>query len=814
MKNYYILILLLISSNWLNAQISLSGTVIDQNNEIVVGANVVIKELNLGKATNSKGEFSFKNLRAGNYSVTVTFVGMTTHREKVKVDSNRKLEIILETSAFLTDEITVTATRASSKTPVAYTNITKEEINTRNLGQDIPILMELTPSYVSTSDGGNGVGYTNMRIRGSDNTRINVTMNGIPMNDAESHGVWWVNMPDLASSLEDIQIQRGVGTSTNGAGAFGASINLRTNAINKDPYAELNGTYGSFNTQKYNLKAGSGLLVGKFTIDARASKIHTDGFIDRAKVDLQSVFLSGSYYGDNNSVIFNYIDGKENTYQAWNGVPKNYLSNNNLRTYNNYTYKNEIDNYHQTHYQLFYNQKISENWNSDIAGFYVRGSGYYEQFKNGYYEDGEDLDEYGIIVTDEAGNKIEKSALVRQKWLDNHFYGGVFNFTYNKESTNIVIGGGLNKYEGDHFGKVLWVKEAPVQDIDPLHEYYRNSATKTDCNFYSKVNQQIDDHFNIYLDLQYRRINYKFQGLTDEGNPIPESDSHNFILPKAGINYSINDNSSVFFSFAKGAKEPNRGDYTENPIDQVPLAEYMNDLEAGYKFSGSNLILEANAYYMQYTNQLISTGKLNDVGNYIRTNVPDSYRAGIELAAAWKISSMLRWNANISYSQSIIKEYTEYIDDWDNWTQIPETFTNTKMAFAPDVVAASNFTITPLKGLSFNIISKYVGEQFIDNTENNLRKLDAYFVNNFKAEYKFNIALFEEVAITAIVNNIFDQKYETNAWAYKYKSGDGSYDGSFGDKYSTKSDKPGYYDMAGYFPQAGINFLLGLRLKI
>ena len=724
-------------------------------------------------------------------------------QEKQKLDS---LDVAMKQLQL--EEVVITGTRASEKTPIAYTNITKKEINDRNLGQDIPILMELTPSFVSTSDGGTGVGYTNMRIRGSDNTRINVTMNGIPMNDAESHGVWWVNMPDLASSLEDIQVQRGVGTSTNGAGAFGASINLRTNTLNKNPYAEVNGTYGSFNTQKYNLKGGSGLLAGKFAVDARASKIHTDGFIDRATVDLQSFFASASYYGEGNSVIFNYIDGKERTYQAWNGVPKSYLGVDSLRTYNNYTYENEVDDYHQTHFQLFYNQKINDNWNSEIAGFYVKGSGYYEQYKSG-----QKLASYGLDLVDGSGNPLAKSDLVRQKWLDNDFYGGVFNLTYDNQNTNLVIGGGVNQYKGDHFGKVLWVKDAQPQTQSTKPEYYRNTATKNDYNLYTKINQQITEKLNVYADMQYRKIEYKFIGLNDKGEDLPSSDTHNFFLPKAGVTYSITDNSSVFISYARGAKEPNRNDYTENPTSQIPTAEYLNDFEAGYKLSSSSLVFETNLYYMQYDDQLIATGKLNDVGNAIRVNVPESYRAGIELSGGWKISEVFRWDANIAFSKNEIKEYTEYIDDWDTWSQHQKTYKNTTMAFSPDIVASSSFTITPLKGLSFSLIEKHVGSQYIDNTEDELRMLDAYAVTNIKAEYKFKLAFFEEIAVTALINNIFNAKYESNAWIYKYKSGDGSSDGSFGDIYSTDRGN-GYYDMAGYFPQAGTNFLIGLRLKI
>lgn len=809
-KIYFILLALIFASpNIAFSQNILSGVVVDKENKPIDGANVLIKELNKGQATNSYGKFQFDDLKSREYTLVVSFIGYKTYNKKIELNTTQNILVELKRSSILSKEIVITATRASRKTPIAYTNISKSEINKNNLAQDIPILLELTPSYTSTSDGGTGVGYTNMRIRGSDNTRINVTMNGIPMNDAESHGVWWVNMPDLASSLEDIQIQRGVGTSTNGAGSFGASINLRTNSLKENPYGEAQVSYGSFNTQKYNVKAGTGLLADKFTLDARVSKIKTDGYIDRAKADLQSIFLTSSYYGNKNSVIFNYINGSEKTYQAWNGVPKKYLDIDSLRTYNKYTYKNEIDNYNQTHYQLFYKQNISDNWNSEVAGFYVRGKGYYEQYK-----EKEKLENgYGLTLRDDKGNIIEKSDLVRQKWLDNNFYGTIFNISYNDGKTNFVTGGGLNKYSGFHYGKVLWVKNAKPQNFSNT-EYYRNKAEKTDFNIYSKINRQIHKKINLYVDLQYRQIEYKFQGLTDVGKTIPSIDKLNFFLPKTGINYTPTKNSTIFFSYARGAKEPNRNDYTENVRSQIPEPEYLNDFEAGYKISFSSIAFEANAYYMQYKNQLIATGKLNDVGNTIRTNVSNSYRSGLELVGGWKISSIFRWDANMSYSKNIIQKYTEYIDDWDTGKQIPANYNNTVIAFSPDIIASSNFTITPLKGLSFGVISKYISDQYIDNTQSEKRKLNSYMFSNLRAEYNFSLKSIENIALTLMLNNIFDAKYETNAWVYKYKSGDGSYDGSFGDIYSTKSDKAGYYDMAGYFPQAGINFLLGVNIKI
>jgi iron complex outermembrane receptor protein len=644
-----------------------------------------------------------------------------------------------------------------------------------------------------------------MRIRGADNTRINVTMNGIPVNDSESHGVWWVNMPDLASSIEDIQIQRGVGSSTNGAGAFGATINLRTNQLNSQAYAEANTSFGSFNTQKYNLKAGSGLIADRFTIDARGSIIKTDGYIDRAKADLKSIFLTSSYYGDNNSIIFNYINGKENTYQAWNGVPLSYLDDDEKRTFNSYTYENEVDDYNQVHYQLFYNHQLGNNFKMELASFLVRGQGFYEQYK-----EGEDLDDYGLKLKDVDGNDLISSDLIRQKWLDNYFYGAVYNFTYSHQNGDFILGGGWNKYDGDHFGKVLKVIDASPSTLNPKHEYYRNNAQKEDFNIYLKMDQMIGNYVNLYADVQYRNIDYNFEGLDEFGNPAPGSDSHNFFLPKAGLSFLPNDANTIYFSYARGAREPNRTDYVDNPVNKEPKAEYLNDFEGGYKLQTGDLALEVNLFYMHYQDQLIATGKLNDVGNAIRVNVDDSYRAGVEFAFAWRINEYVKWDGNLAYSKSNISNYTEYFDDWDNWTQIAVDYQNTAMAFSPEIISASNITVTPFDNFNVGLISKYVGEQYIDNTQSNLRKLDDYFLNNIKMQYDFSFGPFEKVTLSALVNNIFNLRYTSNAWVYKYKSDGGSY----GDIYSTPSDNPNYYDMAGYFPQAGTNFLLGLSLKL
>jgi iron complex outermembrane receptor protein len=715
-------------------------------------------------------------------------------------------------------EVEILSTRATAKTPVAYSNVDRQTIETFNFGQDIPLLLTLTPSVIATSDAGTGIGYTGFRIRGTDANRINVTANGIPLNDSESHGVFWVNMPDFASSLQDLQIQRGVGTSTNGAGAFGASINMKTGNIPLESYGEVNGSYGSFNTAKATLKAGTGIINNHWAFDARLSSITSDGFIDRAGVDLKSYFAQGAYFNENTWLKFVTFGGKETTYHAWDGVPDYILSNRRMegnRTYNpcGYMgdddngnplyYHNQTDNYDQKHYQLILLQKLNPFLNLNVSLHYTKGSGYYEEYKTG-----RTLKEYGLTV-EEEGIRIKKSDLIRQKQLDNDFGGLVFSLDYNKDRWNLSLGGGANQYDGDHFGKVLWVKEQ-LGDTD--HEYYRSNGKKADANLYLKGIYQITSGLNIYGDAQYRYIDYQIKGANDTWDwntgAMQRLDIHqsfHFFNPKAGLFYQINPRSQVYGSLAVAHREPNRNNYTEAGVNEIPRAERLFDYEAGYKFNDRIFTAGANLYYMDYKDQLVLNGKVNEIGEPLTSNVPDSYRLGIELLAGVRISESLQWNGNMTLSQNRIKNYSEYVtvysgEDWEaEAEQAVDYYGTTPVSFSPDMVANSLFSFQ--KG-AFNagLQSVYAGKQYLDNTGRDDRSIDSYCVNNLRLGYRLHVKGVKECAINLLINNFFNEEYETNGWvgACYYRNTGGSLDA-----YTDKS----------YFPQAGTHVLANIVLK-
>ncbi|MBC8464057.1 MAG: TonB-dependent receptor plug domain-containing protein, partial [Bacteroidetes bacterium] len=495
------------------------------------------------------------------------------------------------------DEVNVNALRANEKTPMTFTNLNKVEIEEQNLGQDLPYLLSTTPSVVTTSDAGAGVGYTGFRVRGSDATRINVTVNGIPLNDSESQGVWWVNMPDFSSSIDNIQIQRGVGSSTNGASAFGATINLKTDGLNSKAYAVTNNTVGSFNTRKNNIEFGTGLLNGKFTLDGRLSRISSDGYIDRSTSDLKSFYLSGGYYGTDEVLKAIVFSGKERTYQAWYGVPLSYLVDDSLRTFNPYTYENEVDNYGQTHYQLHYSKQLDALSNYNVALHYTKGAGYYEQFK-----EGEAFASYGLDDVIVGNDTVTETDLIRRKWLDNDFYGTVFSYYKSVDNLNMTFGGAWNTYTGRHYGEVRWAEFASNGELG--HIYYDNNATKEDFNVYGKFQYQHDNKTSLYADIQKRMIDYTFVGLDETGIPTEQTVNYDFLNPKFGVNYQIADNKSAYASFAVANKEPNRNDFVESSPNSRPEHETLYDTEVGYKLVGDNFRLGVNAYHMVYENQL------------------------------------------------------------------------------------------------------------------------------------------------------------------------------------------------------------------
>ena len=698
------------------------------------------------------------------------------------------------------NEVNVNALRAGAKTPVSFTNINKDEINKGNLGQDLPYIISMTPSVVTTSDAGAGIGYTGFRIRGSDPTRINVTINGIPLNDSESQGVWWVNMPDFSSSIDNIQIQRGVGTSTNGASSFGASVNLQTNDIKTKAYAITSNTIGSFNTLKNNIEFGTGLLNNKFTFDGRVSKISSDGYIDRATSDLKSIYLEGTYLGNKSVLKALVFSGQELTYQAWNGVPLNYLDSN--RTYNSYTYDNEVDNYQQTHYQLHYSKQISESTKLKLATHYTHGEGYYEQEKlNQAFSD------YGLENIILSQDTIKSTDLIRRKWLNNDF-GGI-TFSINKEIKNIdlILGGSYNKYSGQHYGNIVWAEYSSNGAKDYL--YYWNKAEKYDQNIYLKTNYKYSENTNLYVDLQRRIVDYTFEGKEEDGSLAEQNVVFDFYNPKIGLFHNLEQNQSLYASFAVANKEPNRNDYVESTITSRPAHETLYDTEIGYKYFGKKLNFALNIYQMNYKNQLVLTGQINDVGANTRVNIDDSYRKGVEVEANYILNNKITWSGNITFSENKIIKHTAYVDSWDTGSQETIDYENTDIAFSPKIIWSSIINFKMDERTDIDFISKYVGEQFIDNTSSDERMLNDYLVNNIRISYKWENKLFNSAKLTFQVNNLFDLEYVSNAWVYRFVS-DG-YDPRGSDPYVNIDSQRGF-NMTGYFPEATRNYLLGLTI--
>jgi iron complex outermembrane receptor protein len=795
MKNLILSLAFCLASFAALAQESLSGKVLDaQSNEPLVGASVWIQKLGKGAVTNEIGEFTLGNLPTGEINLKVSYLGFEAFEQAVSLPYSGELLIKLQSRDLLTEEFIVSATRASESTPTTFSTVTKEEIAKRNLGQDIPILLNFTPSVVTHSDAGAGVGYTGLRIRGTDQTRINATVNGIPLNDAESHGVFWVNMPDFASSVENIQIQRGVGTSTNGAATFGASLNFQTDTRRDEAYAEVQSGFGSFNTLRNTVKAGTGLLNNRFAVDARLSKITSDGYVDRAFSDLKSFFVSGGYYGENSVIKLNIFSGAEQTYQSWRGLPESKLETD--RTDNYYTYDNETDNYQQDHFQLIYTGKVGTNWKTNLALHYTYGRGYYEQ-----YRADDDFASYGLPDVVIGEETISSTDIIRRRWLDNDFFGfvGSVNYISNDGKWDVILGGGANRYDGDHFGEIIWARVAGATNI--RDRYYDNNAVKDDRNIYAKATYEVSPGLNLFGDLQVRGIDYSFFGINDDQRIVDGQESYTFFNPKFGFSYEKL-GKTWYASYAVANREPTRSDFTDNPITEVPRPERLNNIEAGIRAKAGRFSYNANFYYMDYKDQLILTGQINDVGAYIRENVANSYRAGIELDGAYQLSKKWVLGGNIAFSQNKIAEFTEYIDDYSvaDFVQEAITYENTDIAFSPNTVASAIIEYKPVQNLSINWLSKYVGQQFLDNTSNDARSLDAFFTNDLRISYKMQPRFFKSLELNLLINNIFNEMYEPNGYTFSYfVPGETS-----GRELITENF---------YYPQAGTNFLMGVVMK-
>lgn len=700
------------------------------------------------------------------------------------------------------DEVVVTAVRAVKGTPVAYSNLSKEELKQKNDGQGIPYLISLSPSVIMTSDAGTGIGYAGFRIRGTDANRINITFNGVPVNDSESHGVFWANMADIASSVESIQIQRGAGTSTNGAGAFGATVAMAGEKPSPSPSAEYSISAGSFGTVKHTAKGGTGLLYDHFAFDARYSHIRSDGYIDRARARMSSYFASAAFYGGSTVIKFQAFGNSETTYQAWTGVPSDRLETD--RTYNPCGayeedgvvkfYPNQTDNYWQHHYHLSFGQQLGKRWNTNLTLHYTDGNGYYEDYKAGAKYAAYRLPN----ATDADGNEIKKTDLVRRKWLDNDFYGAIYTLSFGGQRLQTTLGAAANRYAGDHFGRVMWVKRAASLP-QPDYEYYRNKGEKTDYNGYVKANYRFGGSFNGYADLQYRGIDYTIRGSNEKGPaPLDVNKHWDFFNPKVGLNFQKGPH-NAFASFSVANREPNRDNYTEAGPDERPVSEQLFDYEAGYSFTHPRFRLGANLYYMDYTDQLILTGKISEIGEALTSNIPSSYRMGIELTAGVFIADWLQWSGNLTWSQNKIKRFTESIENYDaDWNpigdgEIENYLGTTSIAFSPDLIVHSVFDVR-WKGFTGAFRSQFVGRQYLDNTSAKERSIDPYFVNSLQVGYLFKIKHMKELAIDLTVHNLFNAQYETNGWVYSAMVG--------GQRYT----EDGYFTQAGTHAMARLTF--------
>ena len=807
-KLFFAMCLNFIFLNQIHSQYRIKGKITDENGKELEGVSIQLDGNFKTQTSNSSGEFEIENLKNDKQVIRAFLSGYKLYTDTLFVSENKVLSIELKSQEVLIDEVMVQSTRVDEKSGMAYSTVSKEELEKINLGQDLPILLNSQTSVVTTSDAGAGVGYTGLRIRGTDGTRINITINGVPINDAESQGVFWVNMPDIVSSTNSLQIQRGVGTSTNGAGAFGASINLLTNTLNEKPYAEFSSSGGSFQTFKNTFQAGTGLLNGHWAFDGRISSIQSEGYIQRASSRLFGYYFSGGYYGKKTVLKGISFSGSEKTYQAWYGIHKDSLKKD--RTQNTAGmivdsqgriryYENETDNYKQDNYQIHLLHSFSNKLNFNAAFHYTKGRGYYEQYKQN-----ESFYDYGLEpILQPDSSIIDQSDLIRRLWLDNDFTGAVYSLNYKPNNRfTFTFGGGNNQYVGFHFGEIVWARNSSSSEI--RDEFYRDKAIKLDHNVYLKGNLQLTPFLYGFLDLQFRNVDYAFRGPDNNFIEIDQKANYQFFNPKAGITALLNENNSFYSSFSVANKEPNRDDFVQSTPSSRPTFETLYDYEMGFRSKMSFMNLLINLYHMDYKNQLVLTGEINNVGAYNRSNVKTSYRRGIELETSFNLTRKINLSLNATFSQNHIKNYSQFIDDYDNGTQIKLDYKLTHIAFSPNTIAGANLQWKPLKGLEFNLMNKYVGIQFLDNTtevkksENNFlpsSSIDPYFITDLVANYFFETKKIKSIGFQLKLNNIFNVMYSANGYAYSYVAGGNTITESF------------------YYPQAGFNFMAGVNFK-
>ena len=763
-----------------NAQtFTLNGKVVNENKEPLPGATILVKEENKGTSTDFDGKFRV-NFPKGKYVIQVSFVGYKSVSKEISLTKNDAIEFILSANSTVLEEVLVSAVRVKANAPVTHSNLSKKEIAKRNLGQDIPILLNYMPSVVSSSDAGAGIGYTYLRVRGSD--ALNVTVNGIPYNDAESQGTFWVNMGDFASSTQSLQLQRGVGTSTNGSGAFGASLNILTDAISEEAGGEISNSFGSFGTRKHTVKFTTGKVNDHFELAGRLSNIYSDGYVDRAFSNLKSYFLQGSYTDENTLIKVLSFGGKENTYQAWYGLSADELAAN--RRQNPYTYDNETDNYDQNHYQLHWNERFNKNWSTTIGLNYTKGSGYFEQYK-----EAEDANDFNNLITD-------GSDVIVRRWLDNDFYVVNFNINYKNDVLNFIAGGSYSNYTGDHYGEVIWGSNL-AENTAIRDRYYFSDAKKTDFSVFAKTTFNVSEKLAGYIDLQGRFIGYQTQGITSDIATIDVDSNFNFFNPKIGFTYKINERNSLYTSFAVANREPNRNDFEVG----LTTPETLNDYELGWRLKTENIKLNTNVYYMDYKNQFVLTGAINDVGAPIRATSGSSFRLGAEIDADIRVSDQLSVQSNATISSNKNRDF--YLTK-DGITT-PKSLGNTDLSFSPDVILGNMITYRPVENLQFSFLTKYVGKQFMSNFSSNISSndvLDSYVTSDINFVYELETEkIFKAIVFTALINNLFNETYVDRGYYY-------TYDDTWSNSSTTTT-----LDGAGYYPQATRNFLIGVTLK-
>jgi len=772
--------IILLLSNKIFSQATLSGNIKNEKGEAIPFAQLAIKNSYLSTVANADGQFEFKNIKQNTCILLTHALGFLDSIDTILVEGKTEYNLVLKTSNKQLDEIVVSSNRVNNDNGMAYNNVDETTIKKQNLGQDAPYMLNQLTGVVVNSDAGNGVGYTGINIRGSDGTRINVTINGVPVNDAESQGTFYVNMPDLMSSVNSIQVQRGVGASSNGAGAFGATINFQTNQLKEKAYANVIASGGSFNTQRTTVAAGTGLLNEKFTLDARASKITSDGYIDRASSNLQSYYLAAGYYGKKDVLKFINFLGAEKTYQAWYYVPQDSIKKGN-RTYNpsgEYVdangvtkyYNNETDNYKQNNFQLHYIHQFNSRLNFNLTGHYTKGAGYYEQYKQN-----QSLLNYKMAdVITPKGDTITKTDLIRRLWLDNDFSGAIFNLNYTASSKlNLTFGGGYNTYFGKHFDRVVWARYSSNTEID--HQYDLNTANKNAGNLYLKLNFKPIKSLNVFADIQARQIDYKFLGFDDTGNPQSQIKSFTFFNPKLGVSYNVNSHFNVYGSLSTASKEPNRNDFVQSAVNNRPQPEHLTDVETGFKFENKKMYLNTNLYYMDYKNQLVLNGQVNAVGAYNRVNVAKSFRRGIEIEIGSQLNKYFVVSGNCAISENKIKNFIEYIDssdvDYTVFTQVQKKYKLSDISFSPDIVASQNITCKPIKNLELAFIFKQVSRQYLDNTSDINRSIKPYSTIDFRLNYLIQSKLIPEINFSLAIHNLLNAQYETNGYTYSYYSG-------------------------------------------